>query len=104
MRMRGAHATSSKSWALQDLHPTGAWPTFKQASYQRSENVTELRDGKLLFSGAVHVFRLRGHPLADVAYTWTEDDRIVTVLREERGTASPAVAIRTSVARRLPDA
>jgi hypothetical protein len=71
-----------------------------EASYQRSENVTELRDGKLLFSGPVHVFRLRGHPLAGVAFAWSEGDRIATLLREVGRITGPAVAIRTSVARR----
>ena len=64
--------------------------------------MTELRDGKLLFSGPVHLFRLRGHPLADVAFAWTEGDRIVTVLREEGRVTGPVVAIRTSAARGDP--
>jgi hypothetical protein len=42
------------------------------STHLRSERVHETVDGETAWEGVVHVFALKGHPKAGLAYAWSE--------------------------------
>ena len=70
------------------------------ASWVESVPVNETHEGRTVWQGIVHVFRLTGHPTAKLCYGWASPtdsgERVYAVLHLPP-VSSPADAVRASI-------
>jgi hypothetical protein len=71
----------------------------------RSVRISQSFDGKAVWEGVVHIFKLEGHPTASEAYAWSapmEDstERQFFAVLNSPPITSPVEAVRSTVTRR----
>lgn len=86
--------------AVERLHAGGA-------RLVRSVRISESFDGKSVWEGVVHIFKLEGHPTASHAYAWSSpiegrtERQFIAVLNIPPIT-SPVEAVRATMVRKGP--
>lgn len=78
-----------------------------ESTYLQSVPVKEVFNGQTIWDGIVEVFKLHGHPKANIAYAWTHNTdnpaipkRTVTVLQVPPA-ISPETAVRVAILQEL---
>ena len=72
------------------------------ATFLQSVPVKETFDGKIVWDGVVHVFKLNGHPKANKAYAWSSpiegsDKRRFFAVLHQPPITSPVEAVRAAI-------
>src|SRR6266404_41136 len=72
------------------------------ATFVQTVPVKETFDGKTVWDGVVHVFKVNGHPKANKAYAWSSpiegsDKRRFFAVLHERPVTSPVEAVRAAI-------